>query len=140
MSEHVAWCRFVESATPNLSRIVVCDSDAEGAFKVYRAPDADSAALRGLLRELVAELHRTGTDDSTLLARAAEALAGEPGERSYSAAELREAFVAGRQEGMAWLALVFGLEIGDYPEKMRHFAEAEALRRYGPEKPQEAKP
>jgi hypothetical protein len=30
---HVAWLRFTESGS-----IVTCDSDAEGAFKVYRHP------------------------------------------------------------------------------------------------------
>jgi len=89
-------------------------------------------------------------------ARADKALAGEPGDsagRSYSAssedrgsialapkrpeiynaAEVvqreRAAFVAGCREGYPY---------ADYPEKMRHFAEQEALRRY-PEKPQEGK-
>jgi hypothetical protein len=45
------------------------------------------------------------------------------GAARYKAGQ-REAFVAGCEAGYA-----------DYPEKMRHFAEAEALRRY----PEEAK-
>lgn len=33
LDDHVAWCRYVNDG----NRIVLCDSDAEGAFKVYRA-------------------------------------------------------------------------------------------------------
>jgi len=33
---HVAWCRYVASA--RATRIVLCNSDDERAFKVYRAP------------------------------------------------------------------------------------------------------
>jgi hypothetical protein len=100
-----------------------------------RAPDADAAALRGLVRELVKELHRTGTDDSTLLARA-DALAGEPGEggeRSYSAAEVREAFVAGRR------AMYMRHYPGGWDAAAKADSEAQALLYY-PEKPQETKP
>ena len=39
---YVAWCRYVNQ--PNATRIQLCDSDAPGAFKVYRAspPATDS--------------------------------------------------------------------------------------------------
>lgn len=33
--EHVAWCRYVR-APDQPPRIVLCDSNDEGAFKVYR--------------------------------------------------------------------------------------------------------
>ena len=59
-----------------------------------------------------------------LFARVDKALAGEPGERSYSAEEVREAFAA----GIRYYCLKGGVGAAD-----------EALRRY-PEKPQEVKP
>jgi hypothetical protein len=34
-TEHVAWCRYV-TQHERPTRIVICDSDAPGAFKVYR--------------------------------------------------------------------------------------------------------
>lgn len=34
--DYVAWCRYVNDG----NRIVLCDSDSKGAFKVYRAADA----------------------------------------------------------------------------------------------------
>jgi hypothetical protein len=58
-----------------------------------------------------------------ILARADAALAGEPGERSYSAEEMREAFAA----GIRYYCLKGGVGAAD-----------EARRRY-PEKPQEGK-
>jgi hypothetical protein len=61
-------------------------------------------------------------------ARADKALAGAQ-EPDYNA-ELRAAFMAGCRRGYPY---------AEYPEKMRHYAEAEALRRW-PEKPQEGKP
>lgn len=49
-SAHVAWCRYVtEHDQP--TRIVLCDSDAEGAFPVFRRQSEDE-----LLREALAAL------------------------------------------------------------------------------------
>ena len=36
-SAHVAWCRYV-TKHERPTRIVLCDSDAEGAFPVFRRP------------------------------------------------------------------------------------------------------
>lgn len=45
--EYVAWCRYViEHDKP--TRIVLCDSDEPGAFKVYRSPRMDE--LDGKIR------------------------------------------------------------------------------------------
>ena len=39
--DYVAWCRF----TGNNGPIVTCDSDAPGAFKVYRRPALNTERL-----------------------------------------------------------------------------------------------
>lgn len=39
-SEHVAWCRYV-CRHEKPTRIVLCDSDAPGAFPVYRHPQSE---------------------------------------------------------------------------------------------------
>ena len=39
-SAHVAWCRYV-TKHERPTRIVLCDSDAEGAFPVFRRPHDD---------------------------------------------------------------------------------------------------
>ena len=40
--EHVAWCRYVHRHEKP-TRIVLCDSDAPGAFPVYRHPQSEGA-------------------------------------------------------------------------------------------------
>lgn len=67
--EHVAWCRYVfrhEKPT----RIVLCDSDAKGAFKVYASPPEpekpEARRLTGEEAERILERHAGGcewTDD-----------------------------------------------------------------------------
>lgn len=42
VGEHVAWCRYVH-AHERPTRIVLCDSDAPGAFPVYRHPQTEGA-------------------------------------------------------------------------------------------------
>jgi hypothetical protein len=51
------------------NRIVLCDSDAKGAFKVYRAPDAaEVERLRSEVQRLTVDLH--GFIDKAANARA----------------------------------------------------------------------
>lgn len=40
--DYVAWCRYIYNDGGGIQSIVTCDSDAKGAFKVYRQPDAVS--------------------------------------------------------------------------------------------------
>ena len=52
MSEHVAWCRY-QPAKGDSKKIVLCDSDAPGAFRVYRVKhkgDGASETAAFLLR------------------------------------------------------------------------------------------
>lgn len=37
--DYVAWCRYTSTDGDQMGRIVTCDSDAPGAFKIYRAPE-----------------------------------------------------------------------------------------------------
>lgn len=37
VDNHVAWCRYTYDESGSIASIVTCDSDAKGAFKVYRA-------------------------------------------------------------------------------------------------------
>lgn len=50
-NSHVAWCRYTDRT------IVTCDSDAEGAFRVYRSQELRTADSERLARQ-VAELNR----------------------------------------------------------------------------------
>lgn len=43
--DYVAWCRYKYNAEGGIQTVVTCDSDAEGAFKVYRATPADTEQL-----------------------------------------------------------------------------------------------
>ena len=43
-AEHVAWCKY-EQRHERPTRIVLCDSDEDGAFRVYAAPPAAQPAL-----------------------------------------------------------------------------------------------
>ncbi len=52
-SEHVAWLRYIRSA--ERTQIAACDSDAPGAFKVYRHADSELDRLRSRVAELEAE-------------------------------------------------------------------------------------
>lgn len=54
MSDHVAWLRFNDHNGRTPTTLHLCDSDAPGAFKVYRHPPAlecENAALREALAE-----------------------------------------------------------------------------------------
>lgn len=42
-NEHIAWCRYLYDEAGGIRSIVTCDSDAKGAFKVYRHPAAASS-------------------------------------------------------------------------------------------------
>ena len=39
-TDHVAWCRYIHRHEKP-TRIVLCDSDAPGAFPVYRRPQTE---------------------------------------------------------------------------------------------------
>lgn len=66
--EHVAWLRFTDGgswADSRNVRIVICDSDSPGAFKVYRAPPPKSRAdvlkeAAEICRSLVAGVGKSG--------------------------------------------------------------------------------
>lgn len=46
--DYVAWCRYTYDSDGSIKTIVTCDSDAKGAFKVYRArPDLHREAPAG---------------------------------------------------------------------------------------------
>ena len=69
-STHVAWCRYV-TKHDKPTRIVLCDSDAEGAFPVFRhlelsqiatAKTARELELEDLLRSAHAIAERKGAD------------------------------------------------------------------------------
>jgi hypothetical protein len=49
-SEHVAWCRYNDHNGARPVTIHLCDSDAPGAFKVYRAPASSERASDIALR------------------------------------------------------------------------------------------
>jgi hypothetical protein len=58
IDDYVAWCRYVD----NGNRVVLCDSDADGAFKVYRSAPADDGEVERLKFQLFAaqEANRLG--------------------------------------------------------------------------------
>lgn len=41
--DYVAWCRYIFNESGGIETIETCDSDAKGAFKVYRAPVATTS-------------------------------------------------------------------------------------------------
>lgn len=43
--DYVAWCRYKYNPEGGIESIVTCDSDAKGAFKVYRAAPSDFEQL-----------------------------------------------------------------------------------------------
>lgn len=44
-NDYVAWCRYTYNSEGGIQSIVTCDSDAKGAFKVYRAAPSDFEQL-----------------------------------------------------------------------------------------------
>jgi hypothetical protein len=67
--DYVAWCRYTYDNSGSIKSIVTCDSDAKGAFKVYRAvspnklPDlskGDSSRLREFERIASVEIRAVG--------------------------------------------------------------------------------
>lgn len=96
--DYVAWCTHErDEGEPDLERIVLCDSDTKGAFKVYRHPDAELTNLRDALRSLP-ELIPTNWLDSLLTGP--DAVIGQP---PYSGSDV-EALLRGvkkRIEGAA---------------------------------------
>jgi hypothetical protein len=51
--DYVAWCRYTYDESGSIKSIVTCDSDAKGAFKVYRAVP-DSTARANAIDEAIA--------------------------------------------------------------------------------------
>ena len=134
-----------------LAQCEKCNAGADREAWQRRAPDADHAALLGLVRELrdalriattlidqhsewLLEDYKEEVDKAgiapSLGIRADKALAGEPGEGGK---QRREDFVAGAAYGGY---MDFGKSTA---KEAGEQARAEALRRY-PEKPQEVKP
>lgn len=78
-SAHVAWCRYV-TKNERPTRIVLCDSDAEGAFPVFRRPH-DGECTNDLYARSVCEgMWADKCDDVTALVdalRVVYSLAGE---------------------------------------------------------------
>jgi hypothetical protein len=78
-SAHVAWCRYVmKHERP--TRIVLCDSDAEGAFPVFRYPHDDECTNDQYARSVCEGMWADKCDDVIALVealRAVYALAGE---------------------------------------------------------------
>jgi hypothetical protein len=101
-----------------------------------RAPDADRDALRGLVRELreccLMTQGFTRSEFNELIARADKALAREPGERTYSIAEVRAAWIENAYQLCRYLHY-------DWSDKLDAWVRSEAQRLY-PDKPQEGKP
>ena len=51
--DYVAWCTYErDEREPDIERVVLCDSDTKGAFKVYRRPAADAPAPQGEAQQM----------------------------------------------------------------------------------------
>ncbi len=78
-SAHVAWCRYV-TKHERPTRIVLCDSDAEGAFPVFRRPHDDECTNDLYARSVCEGMWADKCDDVIALVdalRAVYSLAGE---------------------------------------------------------------
>lgn len=78
-SAHVAWCRYV-TKHERPTRIVLCDSDAEGAFPVFRRPHDDECTNDLYARSVCEGMWADKCDDVTALVdalRVVYSLAGE---------------------------------------------------------------
>ena len=78
-SAHVAWCRYV-TKHERPTRIVLCDSDAEGAFPVFRRPHDDECTNDLYARSVCEGMLADKCDDVIALVdalRAVYSLAGE---------------------------------------------------------------
>ena len=61
MINHIAWCRFV-TAHEKPTRVVLCDSDADGAFAVYRLPAATAHESAAMIEECARHLEAVAKD------------------------------------------------------------------------------
>ena len=78
-STHVAWCRYV-TKHERPTRIVLCDSDADGAFPVFRYPHDDECQNDCYARSVCEGMWADKCDDVVALVealRAVYSLAGE---------------------------------------------------------------
>ena len=79
MSEHVAWCRY-QPAKGDSTKIVLCDSDAPGAFRVYRVKHKGDCEQDAHSRLVCEGVYEEKCDDVIALCRvlrAVRTLAGE---------------------------------------------------------------
>lgn len=77
--QHVAWCRYV-TASGKATRIVLCDSDAEDAFPVFRHPHGKECQDDRYSRDVCEGMYADKCDDVIGLSnslRAVLAIAGE---------------------------------------------------------------
>lgn len=49
VDDYVAWCTYTYNSEGGIQTIVTCDSDAKGAFKVYRKPSIHEVASPQIL-------------------------------------------------------------------------------------------
>jgi hypothetical protein len=127
----------------------MCHGGSWEPFGDRRAPDADRAALRGLVRDMKAWLEDWIAGDSpkdlactcaqctackALLTRATDALAGEPGEGGERIEALKKA------AGNLLTACEIADEDGDLSEQVDGTLLDAVREALYPEKPQEAKP
>lgn len=115
MSDHVAWLRFNDHNGRRPTTIHLCDSDAPGAFKVYRAPDdaerelaEEQSAHRVSCQMFARETIRADKAEAELAELRAEIAGGAHDSANYPDSDYGRGYHKGHHDGRN-----FGIEAQD---------------------------